>query len=415
MTERNNIFIKNLRQVFNTQNNAQKWLFLLYTFLLVPNLLGIIRAFEVRMGLSDLTSLSDGILIIIAILGCYRVFLKHLRLLDIVFLTVIIICYYLSAYLFPQTATKSAENAGLFFFSCLPMYLVGRTVNKETSREMFVLVAYIATFIQIVFLLFLGMGVTDEGDSIDELMGISYRQLPFSLFLLWYAFEKRGLFNYVMAFVGVFLLLSLGTRGPIICMIVFIGLYFLFYKEYKHNIIVKTIIAIVACVFVLFSNEVAISLSQLSSSLGLSTRVFDSIVEGQMIDIQNSNGRDEVWSQTFSYLTDNNVLFGGGFYFDRIINSGSYYVHNLELELLCSFGIIGGAFVIVVLAWLILRAFHYSQRTDGSIILLVFFCSSILPLQLSSSFLQSKAFWFFLGMCITMQIKNSHKTVKLNN
>lgn len=362
------------------------------------------------MGISSFASFSDAIFIIIAVIGSVGIWRYRIKFRDLLFLLAVVFIYFLSAAIYPETAALSKENADFFICSCLPMYFVGLTITRDTPREMFVLMSYVALFLQIVFLGSLGMGTTDEGNPIVELMTSAYRLLPFVLFLLWYAFEHGSLLNYLIAFVAVFILLSLGTRGPIICVMTFVALYFLIFKSFKRNLLVKFIIAILAGLFIFFSDEIMKGLGIFAEAMGLSTRVFDSVKEGTLANYQESNGRDDIWEGIFSYITNNEFYWGKGLYSDRLINFFDSYAHNLELELLCAFGLVGGAIVIALLTWLIAKAFLKSRGMEGSLIMLVFFCSVIIQLQISSSFLQSMSFWFFIGICVSMSRSSMLKT-----
>ena len=395
--------------VFRMQSNSQKWLFMLLTFVLIPNSLSIIRAIETRIGLSAFAAFSDVIFISVAVIGSVGVWRHSVKIRDILFLLSVVLIYYLSADIYPETAALSKENAYYFIWSCLPMYLVGLAITRDTPRELFVLMSYVALFLQIIFLSFFGFGVTDNGDPSLELMSASYRLLPFVLFLLLYAFEYGKILNYLIAFVAFFILLSLGTRGPVICILAFVALYFMFFKTFKRNMLIKSIIVILAGFLCLFSNEILLKFGHSAEALGLSTRVFDSAIEGSLANYQESNGRNEMWEEIFSYITNNDILWGKGLYSDRLINYAGGYAHNLELELLCAFGLIGGAMVIAFLIWLIVKAFLMSRGMEGSLILLVFFCSAIIQLQLSCSLLNSEIFWFFIGLCVTMRRAKNYK------
>ena len=52
--------------------------------------------------------------------------------------------------------------------------------------------------------------------------------------------------------------------------------------------------------------------------------------------------------------------------------------------------------------------FKNAWRKDVAVLLLVFFSSSVMQLQFSSTYLLLPVFWFFLGMCSTM-IRDTNK------
>lgn len=403
-------FIAQFANEWKAQTQSQKFLYFLYAFLLCFDLRALFYAIETRIGLSSYTQYSDGIIITIIIVGCVRIFLKNIRLMDIFLLLFLVFFHQISAVWYPETARYSAENASHFIWGCLPMYLVGLTVNKNSSPLIFVGISYIALFLLILFIGVLGVGTGDSNNSSFDEMGRAYSLLPFSLFLLWYAFDKGGLNNYIIAIIAVFLLLAMGTRGPVMCLVTFIAVYLFVKKTFKYNTLVKILIGLILFAFYLFSFEISLALAFLSSNLGLSTRVFDQAMMGQLMKFQESSGRDDLYTTTFNYLTKNSVSWGEGLYSDRYISGIEYYVHNLELEMWCAFGLIGGSILLLLLIVYIFRGFYKNRKSQVSVILLVFFCSSVIQLQFSGSFLTTPLFWFFMGICMSMQRNNALKT-----
>ena len=245
-----------------------------------------------------------------------------------------------------------------------------------------------------------------------------------------------------IATIGAFVLVSLGTRGPLVCYAFFVVIYLFLFKRFKYDKISKMLIGAAAVIIYIFSFEITFFFASLSSQLCLSTRVYDSILEEQLIDIEESNGRDELWGKVLKTLRDNKIYFDANLYADRLYTgfdsyydldrtvSGNdidsynaniyneeevnrddldddrvrrgWYVHNLELELLCDFGLVGGLMVILLLFWLIIKAFRLTWKTNTTILLLVFFTASIMQLQFSNSYLRAPIFWFFMGMCVTL-------------
>jgi hypothetical protein len=359
-----------------------------------------------RIGIVDI-DIVNIIIVTIAVFGCLVVFLKKIQIGDVVILLLIATYHQVSAILFPLTAVYSQDNATHFIWACLPMYIVGLTVDKKTSPVIFVGMGYFLLVLKIIgFVLFAPVASARDSETLD-FMVTAYQFLPLSLFMLWYAFERGGFFNYLMALISVFYILSLGTRGPVMCLVSFVVLYLVFLKDFKHNKIVKFFLILGGFVCYQFSMQIALFLSVISTYLGLSTRVYNSILEQTMTNLETSSGRDTFYQTAIDYMrnTNNNIFFGEGLYSDRYIAGHEQYVHNLELELLCDFGWIGGTVVFLFLIAFITRAFHKARATQAFSILFVFFCSAIIEAQFSGSFLTSSNIWFFLGICMAMQRK----------
>lgn len=383
-------------------NRSQKWLFFLYAIVLSPHIRTLFRVIEARIGLSFIVEYSDTLLVVIAILGSISVFKNKLHFADIAFVLCVAILHLLSPILYSETVLFANKNAGFFIFSCLPLYLVGRTIDSKTSTTLFVAIAYIGLVLEVLLLFFLGMEVNESGEVRSRMMTRAYYLLPFVLLLLWNAIERGRVVDYIAPLIGVFVLFSLGTRGPILCLVIFIALYLVLFKKFKHGKIVKTIIVLFAIVFYSYSFQILLFTSMLSSSVGLSTRVYDSILDKQMLNIEESSGRDMIYQDVINYLDAHNIYFSAELYADRIVTGLDTYAHNLELEILCEFGLIGGAIILMIILSIIIKAFRKEWNTEKASFLLIFFCSSIMQLQFSGSWLRSGIFWFFIGMCISM-------------
>lgn len=409
MASKSNTFISDVRTEWHGLRRKKKWLYVLYALVLTPHLAAIIGALLRRFGFGFIEEYTNPILIFIALCGCFSIFWQKLRFPDLVFIFVIIVWHQLSPVFYPETAFYANENAISFIFSCLPLYFVGRTFDENTSNDLFVLIAYIGLFLEILFLYAFGMEHDAAGNERTRMMSRAYGFLPFLLLLIWNAFERGGLFNYVATIIGIFILFTMGTRGPILCLVFFVAIYMLLFKKYRNNVIIKTLIALFASVFYVFSNQIILFTSSLSSSLGLSTRVFDSIINSQMTNIAESSGRDSIFQSISEYIANNNLLFNAGFYVDRVASGQGSYAHNFELEILCDFGIIGGGILLLFLFFLFFKAFRAVWGSKTASLLLVFFCASIMQLQFSGSFLLGGEFWLFLGMCVSMSALSKNR------
>lgn len=405
----NRMFVSELGLEWRGMHSSQKWLYILYALVLTPHIGAVIGAILRRFGLGFMEEYTNMILILIALLGCFTLFIKRIRSGDIVFCALLIAWQLVTPFLFPEVEVYATENNIRFIFTCVPLYLIGRTFDKNTSTTLFVAIAYIGLFLEILFLYVFGMEHDAEGNERTRMMSRAYIFLPFLLILIWNAIERREILNFFAPIIGIFILFAMGTRGPVICLVFFIAVYLLLFKKFKHNTFVKTIIILMAAVFNFFSTQILMAASVLSASFGLSTRAFDSVLEHQMTNFEDSSGRDDLFGNIMDYIGKHDLLFNAELYCDRIASGQGTYAHNLEIELLCDFGYIGSGIIIILLLYLIYRAFRGVWETHIAPLLFVFFCSSIMQLQFSGSFLLSGIFWLFLGMCFTMKSYNKVK------
>lgn len=403
MKQNNNTFITKFVSEYRQLSSTQKFLYFLLTFLLCSDFKLLFYAVEARVGLSTVSEFINVVVIIIAVFGSYMAFTRKIRIWHFAILLFLVFFHQMSAIWFPRTATYSDANAAHFIWGCLPMFLVGLTIDKKTSPVIFVGISYFALFLQILFIGVLGLdSAAEDSEHIDSMVR-AYNFLPFACFIVWYSLENCGLYNIITSLISIFLLFSMGARGPIVCFVSFIVIYLVFFKEFKHAKFVKPLLIISFLVFFQYSKELTFFLATISSFWGLSTRVYNSIQEETLVNLQESSGRDNLYSDAIDYISRNDVYFGEGLYSDRYITATDQYVHNLEIELLCDFGWIGGSILILLLAFIVARAFYKVKGSQGALFLLVFFCTAIIGAQFSGSFLTTSVIWLFLGMCATMQ------------
>ncbi len=367
----------------------------LFALLCVPYFINLFRAIETRVGLEFLTDYSDVILRTIGIIVAISWLIKRVHFKDVIVFVSAIVFYYGSTLLYPNTEKLVIENGEYFVWTCLIIYFVGVSVDLSRHRTPFVWMARMALFLMYLYMLFFGMKENENGEI--EYMGYAYIFLPWVLILIWEAIDTLKIINIVLAVLAVFMIFSMGTRGPVGCIAVFIVTYILFAKHFKKDLLVKSIIVLSGILVYYFKESIILFFMGISISLGFSTRVYDRI----FLEEINDNGRTYIIDYLMRFIESDGSGMGYGLFSDRMLNNSDTYAHNLEVELLCDFGRIGGTIAILLLALLFYRAFKSTWKTDSFVFLLVFFCSSIVMLQVSGSYLSSSVFYLFMGMCVS--------------
>lgn len=403
-------FIKELSVDWRALTGRQRWFYFLLLLLLERNTMPFFRAIETRVGLSFFASFSNTFLIFIAVIGSVAIFFERIKWYDLIVVVSLAGLHYLSFVLNSDTAFFSLENRDNFLWSCLPLYLVGLAVDTKISPKIFVAISAWAVLIQVIYLSIFGLGVDSEGKEVNEALGAAYNLLPYVCFLAWNALCRGGIINYTIAIVSIYILFTLGARGPIVCIVFFIAAYLIIFKKFRYNVLTKLMIGLLASLIYYFSMEISLFFGVLSRNLGLSSRVFDSIVDHAIVNYQESNGRNDLWSEAIGILKERHIYFDLNFYADRIYNKEGLYCHNLELELLCDFGLIGGGILVIVLFWMLFRAFKKARYSDVLFFMLPFFFASIMQLQFSSSYLILPIFWFYMGVSVAILRQPSNKS-----
>ena len=199
-------------------------------------------------------------------------------------------------------------------------------------------------------------------------------------------------------FAGCFSLILAGTRGPLLCVTVALILKTLFVEKVLVKKILK-ILAGIIMVFLLLSDflETAVNfVANLFQIFGVSNlRIVEYIRRGIILD---ASGRDIIADIVVQKLLKNPIV-GLGVGGDRIAMQENRYVHNIFLEIWASYGIVfGTAFLCWMAYWLIKGILNKNSAVQ--IITTALFCSVVVKLFLSSSYLYSKELFILLGLCM---------------
>ena len=210
------------------------------------------------------------------------------------------------------------------------------------------------------------------------------------------AHKEKGDLKYIL--LGAICLILSGTRGPIVCFVSAILFRFVLFEENLRRKFIGMILCLLAMVF-LFSGSGFYFLSRMGSMLSRfgveQLRFLDYLNEGMLLD---SSGRDQ-FTQVLLEAIKAQPILGYGFGGDRLILPNGSYAHNIVIEVLISMGVVlGGAFLLWV-AYLSMRGFT-SKNTSIRRISIGLFCGTVVKLVFSSSFIVSKEFFLYLGICM---------------
>ena len=235
-------------------------------------------------------------------------------------------------------------------------------------------------------------------------MEFGYRIL-FSI-ALWGAIAfLNGNKKYLMLYLfGSLIILLGGSRAPFIWAL-FIGILTIPFKyrnldkrQKKKVHFCAFFLLPLMIILVLNANYFFLLIGKALISLGISSRTVTALVEGNFSD---SNGRSLIYAMAIELIMKGG-FFGYGFYGDRYFIGERFrwgYSHDIFLELLVSFGIIGGAIIIIALITGIVNLYKKSTNYTKQIIFVTFLGAS-LKLIFSSSFWYEPTFWALIALMI---------------
>ncbi len=363
--------------------------------------LEFIRAAFLRIPvISNLIDIVLAVIFSVLTLGALPLFIKKLRIPDLVAGTLILVAMLLNLVIFPDNSFFTWQTVLKFFTQVFALYYLGLSLDINEKIDLLYKISVINVVLDFVYAMFINEKMTLIQSIYSGNMARAYELLPHVCLVMIMTFRKKNLLSIVTAILGFILIFAYGSRGPLFIYALFIVLCFMFFMEHKNNLrsyaVILSIFTIVTVFFDFFINL----LNNIAEFMGLSIRILLKFTEGSLFD---ANGRDELANAVVSYIYEN-PLFGGGFAGDRPIIG--VYSHNLALEMWASFGVIIGTAIVVWILLIILRGLKHSD-TVGRLFILVFICSSVIRLFFSGSYLEDMFLYFLLGVCVAQRRKES--------
>lgn len=390
--------------VFKQYRPEERYLFLLYLVCFVPSVYILLQGINARIGLSFLNPYIKIIIPFISVLFGIKVFVKRIEIWDYVSIVAVGAFCFWSPQIYPDTKMAIAIFAPYFVFSCLPFYFVGRTI-KYRYEEILGIICRIGIIVNSLIYFFARSGIiTHVGEMAEENMTFAYATLPSVVLVLMSAFRFHNLLDVFLSIIGVILILGLGTRGPVLALFFFSVGYFFLFKRFKNPILSRVLLTFLFCILYLLSDTLIQMVADITATIGGSSRVFNIFFEGNVID---TSSRDWIYERVMDEITSNKSKIGYGFFYDRTIlgmENGSYS-HNLFLEILLDFGLYIGSFLLLLFCGSVLYVMRSTRNSSFCVFYFALFCSCVVQLFFSSSYLKSPNFWMFIGITVTAMLE----------
>lgn len=281
-------------------------------------------------------------------------------------------------------------------FPCLRWFIVGLIViPNEKIMILLGKVSCIAIALETAYLLFY---MVPNGLVSNDDMSRAYQLLPNIMITFTYAFNSKKIVAWIASFIGLFYLLSLGTRGPFLILLAYACLKFI-----RTSVVtIKSKIVVVLCISLIvllgsIENVYLPILEKVSNFLmkiGVSTRIIDFINEGSTISY--TSGRNDLYKIAIKNILDKPFL-GYGIYGEW--QWFSWSVHNMYLELWIHFGILLGSILLMWVICLVAKSYFKTQNKYAKDIISIFFCFVFLRGIFGGSYLTFGMF-FLIGFCI---------------
>ncbi len=331
--------------------------------------------------------------------------LRYQRGIKIIIPLIISFVYLITYLLFPQNTEQLNMNAFAFFVTVLPMMSLGFAWDIDKVIDPLYIVSLLTVFFAILYSIFIGDSLVSSGTAGAGAMDFAYKLLPHVCLVGYYALKKTNIVNVALAVAGSVFLFSLGTRGAVLCLLVFFALVCLFLLNGKKRIFFVSLASVSAVL--LFTGNVLFDLldflEPIFKKFGLSLRIIEKIRDDVLFD---SKGRDIIREKLLASLKDHE-FWGYGLFGDRLVAGD--YAHNLIIELMIDFGIVMGIAILVALLVLILRRLIKCHNTDQRAFILLLVCSTVVKMMLTGSYLTESYFFLLIGICLTDKFSTSNQ------
>lgn len=304
--------------------------------------------------------------------------------------------YLLNFILFPENADILSDNLFRTLCCALPFIFIGVNLDIEKYVRPFYALSVVMVLMSGFYYLIYSGDVEEEEYNMDA----SYMLLPHVLMCAMVLFRHFSIKRLLFVVLGILMLLSYGTRGPVICFLVF---SFVHYLTLSLNINKWSLVLVTALGgFILkFLDEIMLFLAYfIGDVLGMSVRIFNKYLEG---DVSNDSGRGFISNKLYNILNNTNDNLGFGLW-------GSYkyvhtYPHNFILDFWFSFGYAIGSLLLLGMSIMIYLSFRRGNHTQRCFLLLLF-CCVIVKLMLSGTFITDSLFYLYMGYMIRIIIQN---------
>ncbi|MEA5026330.1 MAG: O-antigen ligase family protein [Erysipelotrichaceae bacterium] len=334
--------------------------------------------------------------ILLVLLSSRRI--KKIRIKDFLFIFIFYILLGLSFVMFENNQPYIELYFYSIVFSIVPYYFLGLTFeytdNMKKWLRFFALISIIIAWLYLAY--YYSTGRIFQTDSMYE----AYAVVIHVMILLDWAFEKLDLLNAILSVAGVLYLLSMGTRGPLLIVIIYCGVLVIrkSFSSTKKKVILICILILLAVIFGFTDlfKEIITWMKTIVGGWGLSTRVFDSVLYGVAQD--SLDDRSRIYTVLLRSLSKKPFL-GYGLYGEYPFIEWS--AHNMFLQTCFEFGYIIGIPLILAFIILSIKVIKKTYKKDVGSFVLLWICY-IFPQSFFGGNIVSYYMFFTIGLFIML-------------
>ncbi len=277
-----------------------------------------------------------------------------------------------------------------YFFICLPCFVYSYSV---IDYKIFNNIARKSSNIIFTISIITGLLIYSNNISIGTYsMSLGYLILLPTIIYLKNFLDNFSVKDLILFVISILLILSIGSRGPIICVGAYILLYFIINirKITRKKFLFYMLTSIFVVLGAFYIEPILLFWSNMLEIHGMHSRSIRLFMqEGVYL-----SGRANIYREILNQISSHPVI-GIGIAGDRLYTGT--YSHNIILEIISGFGIIFGSFILIILFIVTIKSL-FSKDIEGVNLILIWFVVGFIPMFISGSYLTYFQFWIFLGL-----------------
>lgn len=343
---------------------------------------------------------------------------KKVRIIEIILYIVMVILVLIQIAFVSENSDILANNAVAIICRFMPIMFVGIALDFEAickpgsdKNRFFLRLCYINLLFNIIYFYIYSTNMASHYTYLDaarnirytSFMSFAYATLPHLLFVIYDAFVRKSFVSICGSFLGFFVLLSQGTRGAVLCALLFIVVMIISsYKKSRRKIVLLIalllLITTITINYTVVVETLGVQLQTMIYRMGFSTRVLDTFLSSSYI---GDSGRIDMFSDELSLILAA-PMFGYGLMGDTAL-LGSYS-HNIILEMILEFGFIFGTIIILTICSMLFISYRETANLGNTkrAWLNIIVSISLVKLMFSGSYLTEQ--WFFFAIGVMIQI-----------
>ena len=250
------------------------------------------------------------------------------------------------------------------------------------------------------------LGYWEVHDATGEMIKVNYSltfgyQLIFcGIVFLYFFLKHKTWYDFFGAALSFFMVLTDGSRGPFLCLLMFLALYVLakVRKREQWKKILLAVFSILLCfMLVLLWQNIASWLVRVASKAGFSSRTLSMLASGR---IKSDSSRSIIFDMCRNRIK-NMGFFGLGPFGDRTFIAPVYYwgyPHNVALELILDYGWMIALVIMTAIVAGTVRMIRYAPEPELMVFCILLSCN--VKLFISSTYWAEYTFWGMLAWMI---------------